>query len=61
LRPGRVDDTDKVGKIIFEAFSAIADKHNFPPDFPSVEVIIMESKPWMNNIILALEISGSKI
>jgi hypothetical protein len=26
-----------VGKIIFEAFSAIADKHNFPPDFPSVD------------------------
>jgi hypothetical protein len=37
LRPGRVEDTDKVGKIIFEAFSAIADKHNFPPDFPSVD------------------------
>jgi hypothetical protein len=38
LRPGRVEDTDKVGKIIFEAFSSIADKHNFPPDFPSVDV-----------------------
>jgi GNAT superfamily N-acetyltransferase len=38
LRPGKVGDTDKVGKIIFEAFSAIADKHNFPPDFPSVDV-----------------------
>jgi GNAT superfamily N-acetyltransferase len=33
-----VEDTDKVGQIIFEAFSAIADKHNFPPDFPSVKV-----------------------
>ena len=30
-------DTDKVGQIIFEAFSVVADKHNFPPDFPSVE------------------------
>jgi GNAT superfamily N-acetyltransferase len=38
LRPGRIEDADKVGKIIFEAFSAIADKHNFPPDFPSVDV-----------------------
>lgn len=38
MRPGRVEDTDKVGQIIFEAFSAIADKHNFPPDFPSVKV-----------------------
>jgi GNAT superfamily N-acetyltransferase len=37
LRPGRVEDADKVGKIMFEAFSAIADKHNFPPDFPSVD------------------------
>jgi predicted N-acetyltransferase YhbS len=38
LRPGRIGDADKVGKIIFEAFSAIADKHSFPPDFPSVDV-----------------------
>jgi len=37
-RPGRIEDADKVGKIIFEAFSAVADKHNFPPDFPSVDV-----------------------
>lgn len=38
MRPGRIEDADKVGKIIFEAFSAVADKHNFPPDFPSVDV-----------------------
>jgi ribosomal protein S18 acetylase RimI-like enzyme len=38
LRPGRIEDTDKVGKIIFEAFSAIADKHGFPSDYPSVDV-----------------------
>jgi hypothetical protein len=38
LRPGRIEDADKVGKIIFEAFSAVADKHSFPPDFPSVNV-----------------------
>jgi predicted N-acetyltransferase YhbS len=37
-RPGRIEDADKVGKIIFEAFSAVADKHSFPPDFPSVNV-----------------------
>jgi hypothetical protein len=29
LRPGRIDDTDTVGKIIFEAFSAIADNMVF--------------------------------
>jgi predicted N-acetyltransferase YhbS len=38
LRPGRIEDADKVGKIIFEAFSAVADKHSFPPDFPSADV-----------------------
>ena len=37
LRPGTIDDADKVGKIIFEAFSAIADKHGFSPDFPSID------------------------
>ena len=37
-RLGRIEDADKVGKIIFEAFSAVANKHSFPPDFPSVDV-----------------------
>jgi predicted N-acetyltransferase YhbS len=37
-RPGRIEDADKVGKIIFEAFSAVSNKHSFPPDFPSVDV-----------------------
>jgi predicted N-acetyltransferase YhbS len=37
LRPGTIDDADKVGKTIFEAFSAIADKHGFSPDFPSID------------------------
>jgi predicted N-acetyltransferase YhbS len=38
LRPGRIEDADEVGRIIFEAFSAIAEKHSFPSDFPSVDV-----------------------
>jgi predicted N-acetyltransferase YhbS len=38
LRPGTIDDAEKVGKIIFEAFLSIADKHHFPSDFPSVAV-----------------------
>jgi predicted N-acetyltransferase YhbS len=37
LRPGRLDDADKVGKIIFEAFSAIADRHGFQSDFSSAD------------------------
>src|ERR671933_979027 len=38
LRPGRIEDADNVGTIIFEAFSAIAQRHGFPSDFPSVDV-----------------------
>jgi predicted N-acetyltransferase YhbS len=38
LRPGRVEDADNVGKIIFEAFSTLVEKHGFLPDFPSVDV-----------------------
>lgn len=37
LRPGRIDDADTVGKIIFEAFSAIADEHGFQREFPTVD------------------------
>jgi predicted N-acetyltransferase YhbS len=37
LRPGRLDDAGKVGKIIFEAFSAIADRHGFQSDFSSAD------------------------
>jgi predicted N-acetyltransferase YhbS len=36
LRPGRINDADTIGKIIFEAFSTIADKHGFQREFPSV-------------------------
>lgn len=37
LRPGIIDDADAVGEIIYEAFSAIADKHGFQREFPSVD------------------------
>ena len=38
LRPGTGDDAMEIGRIAYEAFKSIADQHNFPPDFPSVEV-----------------------
>jgi GNAT superfamily N-acetyltransferase len=38
LRPGNPADSGLCGKICFEAFESIARQHNFPPDFPSVEV-----------------------
>ena len=38
LRPGTVADAKQCGRIQYEAFKSIAEKHNFTPDFPSVEV-----------------------
>ena len=38
LRAGRDDDAVELGRICFEAFTAISKEHNFPPDFPSPEV-----------------------
>jgi len=38
LRAGRLEDSTTCGFICYEAFKAIADGHNFPPDFPSPEV-----------------------
>ncbi len=33
-----MDDADKVGTIIFNAFSIIAQKHGFTSDFPSIDI-----------------------
>jgi predicted N-acetyltransferase YhbS len=38
LRPGRPEDALACGRICYEAFAGIADRHNFPRDFPSAEV-----------------------
>lgn len=40
LRPGRPDDAETCGRICYEAFSAIADQHNFPHDFPDESAAI---------------------
>ena len=37
LRAGQPDDGATLGRICYDAFTAIATQHNFPPDFPSVE------------------------
>jgi GNAT superfamily N-acetyltransferase len=37
IRPAIAADAEACGHIIFEAFKGIAEKHGFPPDFPSVE------------------------
>jgi GNAT superfamily N-acetyltransferase len=38
LRPGTPPDAAVCGPICFQAFKAINDEYNFPPDFPSAEV-----------------------
>src|SRR5688572_19739589 len=37
VRPGRPEDAPACSRICYEAFKTIAEAHNFPPDFPSVE------------------------
>lgn len=38
LRAPTPDDAEELGRICFEAFRSIAERHNFPPDFPAPEV-----------------------
>ena len=38
LRPSIISDADKVGTIIFNAFSTIAQKYDFILDFASIDI-----------------------
>jgi predicted N-acetyltransferase YhbS len=38
LRPGTIGDARECGRILFAAFKAIGDQHNFAPDFPTVDI-----------------------
>ena len=38
IREARAEDAHECARICFEAFAAIANAHNFPPDFPDVGV-----------------------
>jgi predicted N-acetyltransferase YhbS len=38
IRHATPDDAAACGRICFEAFSTLAHKHNFPPDFPGPEI-----------------------
>jgi hypothetical protein len=40
LRRGRAEDAETLGNICYYAFRAIAEAHNFPPDFPAPEAAI---------------------
>ena len=37
IRPAVPEDAAACGPILYRAFAALAERHNFPPDFPSVE------------------------
>ena len=39
-RPGHPDDAARCDGICFEAFKAIAEPHDFPPEFPSRDVAV---------------------
>ena len=49
LRPVTPDDAEPCGRIIHEAFKDIAARHNFPPDFPSVDFAIEFAHLFINN------------
>ena len=40
LRRAIPDDAQRCGTICYEAFAAIANYHNFPPDLPSTDITI---------------------
>jgi GNAT superfamily N-acetyltransferase len=40
LRRGAPEDAKQCGRSCYSAFKAIAEQHNFPPDFPSPEIAI---------------------
>ncbi len=40
FRPGTTADAQDCGAICYEAFKTIAQQHNFPPDFPSVDMAV---------------------
>jgi hypothetical protein len=40
IRTAVAADAEDCGRIIYEAFKDIADRHGFPPHFPTVEIAI---------------------
>jgi len=44
LRPGTSADTERCGTICYEAFKAIADRHQFPPDFPRPQAAVASTE-----------------
>jgi predicted N-acetyltransferase YhbS len=60
LRPGTQEDAAACGLIDFEAFKSISSQHNFPWDFPSVEiatgvVTMMLSNPGFYSVVAEMD------
>jgi predicted N-acetyltransferase YhbS len=56
LRTGRLEDAERLGTICFEAFKAIAEKHDFPRDFQSAEagiglISMLLSRPEVYSVV----------
>lgn len=49
LRAARAADAEECGRICYEAFKDIADRHNFPPDFPGPETAIGLMRSMLTN------------
>jgi predicted N-acetyltransferase YhbS len=49
FRVGRIDDVNEVGKIIFDAFTSLANKHHFPSDFPTPNAGIEAASYFLSN------------
>jgi GNAT superfamily N-acetyltransferase len=56
LRSPTADDVSELGRICYEAFKDIADRHHFPPDFPSVAAPRM----FMGMLIQREDVFGAK-
>ena len=60
LRPGTREDAVACGQIDFEAFKSISSQHNFPWDFPSIEIAtgvvnMMLSNPGFYSVIAEMD------
>jgi len=46
LRPVTQRDARDGGRVLYEAFKSLADRHGFPADFPSVTCVWPTASGW---------------
>ena len=49
LRPARPEDAEACGRIIYEAFKGVNERHGFRPDFPSVDAATQFAHHFIND------------